>query len=151
MIRSMLLLVVLMAVLSSCEQEDLYGIPPVTNNELSAPWSGEYHGTCVLTLGGSMTGQTRPIMLRIRDVGDNYIRVKAYLVPTFWPSEQDKLELPVLSATACRDRVNVVEQWWFGNFNRSGNEVRGSIAVYPISNSINEPDWVISGIIATRE
>ena len=149
--RSAVLLVILMVVLSGCEQEDLYGIPPVTNNELSAPWSGEYSGTCVLSLDGGVTGQVRPIMLRIRDVGDNYIRVKAYLTPTFWPSEQDKLELPVLSATACRNQVNVVEQWWFGQFNRSGNQVQGSIAVYPISGSINEPEWVISGINAIRE
>lgn len=145
------LLVCGLVLLSGCEEEDPYGLPQITNNELSSQWVGRYEGRAVLTLGGAEQGAEYPAVVRIYDLGDNYIRVKVYLTPTFFASEQERLDVPVASGVSCTARVNVEELWWFCNFNRAADRLAGSIAVYPVGGSAANPDWVISGIDAVRE
>ncbi len=149
--KCLVLVLMIATLLTGCEEEDPFALPRLENNELSSQWDGIYHGTCVLSLGGSSSGSRRPVMLRIIDVGDNYIRIQAFLDPIFRASEQTRLELLVNSGNLCRRQINVDQQWWFGSFNRSGDRVRGSISVYPVGGSVSNPDWTIGGIDAVRD
>ena len=136
--------------LLGCEQDDPFALPPITNNELSSQWVGTYTGTAVLSFGGSDQGERLPATVRIYDLGDDYVRVKIFLTPTFGASEQNRLELPVQSGTRCSGSINVVELWWYGNFTRSGDHLSGGVTVYPVGGSAAAPDWSITGIDANR-
>lgn len=147
---AVLLLLAAVVLLPGCEEDDPYGLPQITNNELSSQWVGAYEGTAVLTLGGASQGTSYPALVRIYDLGDNHIRVKVFLTPTFFASEQERLDVPVSSGTSCRAQVNIAELWWSCNLNRAGDRLSGAVVVYPVAGSQGEPDWSISGIDARR-
>jgi len=139
------LAVVLAVSTVGCSEDEEYGsmLPPVTNNEISSLWRGTYSGTCRHSSRTSAY-ETRDIDLRIRDMGDNTVQVRAYLRPDFPASESGDMEGVVASATLLRIRRLVETSWYECNLNKAGRVITGSMNVYEAGSP--EPAWLINQI-----
>jgi len=92
-----------LVLISACAQDSQYdGLFTPMNNEISSQWRGTYTGTGRLTQQGLIDGEACTVELRIIDMGDNTVRILAYLIPDFPFSENGRLEGEATSITECR-------------------------------------------------
>ena len=153
MIRNIAVLVVagILLCASACTEDNDYGsiIQPPTNNEISSLWRGTYSGTCRLTSYGSGY-VTRAIELRILDMGDNTVQVRAYLVPDFIESESSNCQGEVVETGRCQIRRLVEDTWYLCTLNRAGRFITGNMQTYQEGHA-GQPNWLINSIDVVLE
>ncbi len=122
-----LLVVVVGLMCGGCSEDDEYSaiIQAPTNNPISSVWRGTYAGTCKLSAYNS-ANQTRSIELRIIDLGDDTVRIRAYLVPNFIESESSSLEGEVTDINRCQIHRLVEDTWYLCTLNKAGASSQGA-------------------------
>ena len=142
---------ILFATVTGCSDDDEYGsiLPPPTNNEISSTWRGTYVGTCMMTAFGSPY-EARDIELRVSDLGDNTVRVRAYLTPDFIQSEGGQMEGEVATTTNLLIHRLVEDSWYVCNMAKAGRVISGSMNSYQMGHE-GDPEWVINNIQVLRE
>jgi len=145
--------IVTLAFLGACAEDTQYeGLFTPTNNEISSQWRGTYTGTGRLTHPPLIDAQLHTVEIRVTDMGDETVRIRAFLMPDFPFSETSRLEGRVESLTRCRISRNVDDQWYTCTLAKAGRTITGSIAVYPLGQGVGgSPDWTITSISVLKD
>jgi hypothetical protein len=150
-LTTVVILTVLMFVGACTEDPQYDGLFTPSNNEMSSQWRGTYNGTCTLTSPPLISNNARTIQLRIIDLGDESVRVRAYLVPDFPLTEQGQIEGRVASLTRCIISRNIAEITYGCNLTKAGRRVTGSMVANALGGGGANTEWIVGNINVLME
>ncbi len=137
----------------ACTEDPQYeGLFTPSNNEISSQWRGTYNGTCTLTSPPLIFNNARTIQLRVIDLGDESVRVQAYLIPDFPTTEQGQIEGRVESLTRCIISRNIAEISYSCNLAKAGRRITGTMVANMIGGSGGaSTEWIVGNISVLKE